>query len=59
MAGDGEGSMTAKKLAERALEIGQTQSLCGDDFKAFRTLVEALGLIAKYGNTIPLERSTT
>jgi hypothetical protein len=45
--------MTAKCIAERALEAGQTQSLIGEDRKAFVVLLEALALIARYGNSIP------
>ena len=47
------GNVTAKRIAERALEIGQTQSLIGEDKRAFRVLVEALVLISRYGNVIP------
>lgn len=45
--------MTAKRIAERALEAGQTQSLIGEDLKAFQIVLEALSLIARYGNSIP------
>ncbi len=45
--------MTAKRVAERALEEGQTQALIGADLQMLRVFLEALTLIQKYGNAIP------
>ena len=45
--------MTAHMLAVGALEIGQTMSLCGNDSGAAIVMISALGLIAKYHNSIP------
>lgn len=44
--------MTAKRLAEFALENGQTMSLCGNDLGASVVMIAALGLIAKANNHI-------
>lgn len=44
--------MTAKRLAEAALENGQTMSLCGNDLGASVVMIAALNLISKANNTI-------
>jgi hypothetical protein len=45
--------MTAKRVAEWALEESQTQALIGEHLQMLRVLIEALGLIARFGNQIP------
>jgi len=50
--------MTAKRIAERALEQGQTQALLGREVGSLCVLLEAFNLIAKYGNNIPQRSST-
>ncbi len=44
--------MTAKKVAEWALENGQTMSLCGNDAGATIVMIAALGAIARVNNQI-------
>jgi hypothetical protein len=49
--------MTAKRVAEWALENAQTQFLIGEDIAGMRVLLRALGLIARFGNSIPEEKA--
>jgi len=45
--------MTARRVAELALDDIQTQALIGHDIGVARIAAGCFGLIAKYGNTIP------
>lgn len=45
--------MTAKRIAERALDAAQTQALIGEETRTLIVLLEALNLIQRYGNSIP------